>query len=146
VIVWANIQLCTDGDVAGYESSWPAQWTTDSDSWRAQAKIEIEDRLRHLFRERELVTEAPDVLDLVDNPAVLASAAACMTLHLCAKSNTINPPGDVWAYNAKFYEDKFNDEWERAADMIAFDADESGTIEESEKYQVNTGVRFGRGG
>lgn len=143
MIIWADISLCTDGDIIAKESSWP-QWTTDSDAWRAEAKSEIETRLRHLFRERELMTEATEVLDLIANPEVLTRAAAYMALHLCANSN-ITAPGDTWALKAKTYEEKFDPEFDRAVDMIQFDEDESGTIEESEKYQVTTGVRFGRG-
>lgn len=144
MITWASIVLCTDGDIVAYESSWP-QWTTDTDSWRAKAKAEIEKRLRHVLKERELLTDAAEVLDLIGNPAVLTDAACYMALHLCANNN-IMVPQDMWALKAKTYEDKFDAEFERAVTMLEFDADESGAIDDSEKYQISGAVRFGRGG
>jgi len=144
VTIWADTTLCTDGDIIGFESSWP-EWTTDADAWRAKSKAQIEKRLRFILRERELLTDATEVLDLIANPEVFQDAACYIALALCATNNTTHPQ-DAWAAKAKLYDDKFTDEFDRAVEMMAFDEDESGAIDDSEKYQVTGAVRFSRGG
>jgi hypothetical protein len=141
---WSTATLCTDADLLGFEATW-LEWTSDADAWRAKAKQQIEKRLRYLLRARELETAAAEVLDLILNPSVLRDAACYMTFALVAQSNMTHPQ-DAWAAKLKHYGELFMLEMDQAVEMIEFDADESGTIDDSEKYRLTGAVRFTRGG
>jgi hypothetical protein len=141
---WSAATLCTDADILGYESTW-LDWTNDTARWRAKAKAEIEIRLRHAMRDRELETDADDVLDLIANPEIFVRPACFFALALCAQNNTVQKD-DTWAFKSAHYEKQADEAMGLSMEMIEFDQDESGTIDDSEKYQVGTGVTFTRGG
>lgn len=141
---WAQTDLCSDADILGFESTW-LSWTQEPASWRAQAKAVIEEKLRYTLKDRELATQAADVLDLVGNTDALRHIACYKSIELCARSKITNG-ADVWSEKARYYDYKFEKEIGAAIEMLSFDADESGTIEDSEKYQVTGAIEFTRGG
>lgn len=141
---WSATTLCIDADLIDKETDWP-DWTTFGDTFRAEAKRQIEKALRFAYRKRELATDEADVLDLISNPEELKDAAVYKTLELVAQDNIV-VDGDRWTLKAKHYAKEFDKEWSRAVAMLHFDADESGTIEDEEKYTGRMGVRLSRGG
>jgi hypothetical protein len=141
---WAAAELCTDADILALEATW-LNWTKDTSKWRASAKSEIERKLRYILRQREIETDEPDVLNLIPNPDVFKAAATFKAIELCCVSN-ITISGDGWDAKAKHYKKEFDEEFEVATAMMSFDFDESGTIDDTEKYQVDSSVRFSRGG
>lgn len=141
---WSALELCGDSDVLALESNY-LNFTTNSSHWRASAKADIERRLRYNFRDRELATQASDVLDLISNPEVLKAAAACKTIELCARNN-IAMVGDAWSEKARIYGKEFDREFSEALGMIDFDENEDNAIDDSEKYNVKPGIRLTRGG
>lgn len=141
---WSLEVLCSDADIIAREATW-LNWTDDTQRWIASAKDAIERKLRHAFRDRELATSATDVLDLIGNPEVLKAAAVCKAIEMCCQSN-ITMVGDTWEAKMKYWARGFDDEFEMALGMIAFDTDESGAIDDTEKYQVSPGPTLTRGG
>jgi hypothetical protein len=142
---WSATDLCTDGDLIEYESKWP--WGDDHDSarYRNKAKEHIERKLRVTLAETELATEIADVLDLISNPEVLTPAACYLTFVRAAEDLTFGE-GDVYDQKKKHYQDEFDREFELSAALLHVDVDESGTIEDVEKYNVSIGPTFTRGG
>ena len=137
--------LCLDKDVIAIEGNALkyAEQFGDLQRWRDLAREDIEKRLRSILREKELETEADDVLDLILNYTVLEKAAAFLSLHY--QFSEMSTSGqDFWASKAVHYQDKFEKEWSIASGLLNFDTDESGTIEDSEKYNIRTGVKFSR--
>lgn len=142
---WSAAVLCRDSDLREYESSWP--WGDDHDSrrYRDKAKEHIERELRVALAELEVATDESDALDLVSNPEVLTPAACCLTFALAAEDN-VTGEGDGWTRKQRHYQDEFEKEFKLSVALLHTDTDESGTIEDTEKYNVGLGTEFTRGG
>ena len=141
---WSTAALCQDGDLINVESQC-LDWIPgdgSSDRYRTEAKRQIEARLRRVFKDIELVTDEADVLDLIESVTPLLTAAIFLTLHLLC--NDCSTGGDFFENKSALYLHKFNEEWPQAITMLNVDTDESGTIEDSEKYNVVSGVEFRR--
>ena len=146
---WSAIELCIDADLREFETD-VLQWTGAESSaakWRRKAKDLIDARLRLRFKQVEIDTDVDDVLDLIGNPEVLKDAACYRTLHLLA-NDISTAPGDLYAEKAAMYYGLFKEEIEIAVSMLHLDLDESGVIDDSEKYTgaQYTGVRLKMGG
>ena len=144
---WSALVLCNDTDLARFESN-VLEWVRSQGTakhWRDTAKRLIGNRLRSDLRDTELATDEADVLDLISNPEVLTDAASFLALNLIATDKMVHP-GDTWAAKAVAYQDKFDQEFPVAVSMLHVDKDESGAIDDTEKYNVTLGVRFTRGG
>jgi len=142
---WSDGVLCVDSDLEEYESN-IQEWVSNFGScekWRIKAKDEIEQRLRHGLRQIEIDTDEDDVLDLISSYDPLKNPACFMTLHLLCNDLSTNS-ADHWATKSEMYYRKFQDSWPIALGLIHLDIDESGTIEDDEKYNV-PGVTFVRG-
>jgi hypothetical protein len=142
---WGATELCTDADLRGYESSWP--WGDDHDSkrYRDSAKQHIERKLRVSLASIELATDEADVLDLISNPEVLTPAACYLTFVRAAED--LIPSGEsLYAYKRDRYQIEFDKEFTLSVALLHLDTDESGTIEDTEKYNVRIGPQFTRGG
>lgn len=144
---WSATDLCTDGDISRFESDFD-KWVQTRGSgkhWRDTAKELIGDRLRASLKDLELATDTGvEVLDFISNPEELKNAACYKTLQLVANDNVVNP-GDRWTQKAIYYSDLFDDIFDEAVKMLHIDQDESGTIEDSEKYSGSIDVKFQRG-
>lgn len=137
--------LCLDKDIIAIEGGvlGYAEQYGNLERWRDLAREDIEKRLRSILKEKELVTDAADVLDLIDNPEELEKSAAFLSLHY--QFSEMSTSGqDFWASKAVHYQDKFEKEWAISVGLLHFDLDESGTIEDSEKYSIRKDVRFSR--
>lgn len=146
-IDWTDTTLCIDADLAEFESD-VLQWTGDhavAEKWRRKAKEMIGQRLDLRLRDIELSTEIADVKDLIGNPEVLKDAACYLTLHLLA-NDVSHGQGDLYDRKAEMYFSKYEPELNRALQLVHVDTDESGTIEDSEKYGMPTGSEFKHGG
>ena len=141
---WSDVVLCTEADVLQWEANW-LDWTKNPQAWRAKAKDVLAQRLRVHLREQELATDAAEVLDLLGNPEVLKDPACMQTLALAAESNKL-APGDYWTEKAALYRGLFERELEQALAMLSVDIDESGDIDDTEKYTAVERVRLTRGG
>jgi len=142
---WSAAILCLDKDLVEWESQVLA-WARSEGSckkWRDKAKEVIEQKLRHALRQVELDTDEDDVLDLIADVTPLNHSACFMTLHLLANDKSIGS-GDQWSVKSEMYYRKFQDNWPQALGLISIDVDESGTLEDGEKYNVG-GVTFVRG-
>jgi hypothetical protein len=144
---WSATDLCSDGDILRFESDFN-DWVASRGSgqfWRDTAKELIADKLRASLIDTEMVTDETDVLDLISNPEVLKNVACYKTLQVVANDNVVNP-GDRWTQKAIYYSDLFDDGFDDAVAMLHIDLDESGTIEDSEKYRGSVDIKFERGG
>ncbi len=144
---WSDTDLCIDADLIEFETD-VLQWTGTEgggSKWRSKAKDMIGQRLDFSLKEIELGTEEADVKDLIDNPERLADAACYLSLHLLANDVTV-AQGDLYDRKAEMYLAKYENELPRAISLLAIDIDESGTIEDAEKYIVPTGVTLRHGG
>jgi hypothetical protein len=146
-IVWADTDLNLDRDLIEYETD-AVTWFGAQGSgakWRSTAKNTIAQRLRQNLKSIEVQTDASEVLDLIGNPEVLKPAACFLTLHLIA-FDRLTSTGDLWDRKAEVYYAKFEAEMATALALLELDLDESGTIEDSEKYAAPRGVTFKHGG
>jgi hypothetical protein len=146
-IDWTDTVLCIDADLQEFETDVLA-WTGGeavAGKWRAKAKDLIAQRLDLKLRSVEEATDAADVKDLIGNPEVLKDAACYLSLHLLA-NDISHGAGDMYDRKAEMYHAKYEAELERAMALVHLDLDESGTIEDSEKYTAPTGVTFKHGG
>lgn len=144
---WSAAVLCIDADLVEFETD-VVQWTgteASATKWRAKAKDLIGERIDFSFKEIELATDEDDVKDLISNPERLKDAACYLTLHLLANDISI-AQADLYDRKAEMYLAKFEDVFPRAVSMLHVDIDESGTIEDAEKYIAPTGVTFRHGG
>ena len=146
-IVWADVDLCIDADLAEFETG-VLQWTgalQGAKKWRDLAKDIIGQKLDLRFRTIEEATDAAEVKDLIGNPEVLKTAACYRTLHLIG-NDASHAPGDIYDRKAEMYLNLYDKAIEDAIALISVDKDESGTIEDSEKYGAPTGVTLKHGG
>lgn len=144
---WSTEILCIDADLMEFETD-VVQWTGTEGSavkWRSKAKDIIGERIDFSFKEIELATEIADVKDLISNPERLKDCACYLSLHLLANDISV-AQGDLYDRKAEMYMAKFEDALGRALSMLHVDVDESGTIEDAEKYIAPTGVTFKHGG
>ena len=147
MIVWADTTLCIDADLQEFETD-VLQWTSSqavTSKWRSKAKDLIGERLDLQLRDIETATDAADVKDLIGNPTVLKTSACYMTLHLLA-NDVSHAAGDLYDRKAEVYFGKYAKSIEDAIALLSIDLDESGTIEDSEKYAAPTGVTLKHGG
>lgn len=149
IITWSDVVLCTDADCINEELR-AAKWNNGEPltRWRDLAKDKLGERMRHMLRQRAVdmgldVTE--DILDHIYSYDPIRTAAVYMTFHVMCKNSTINP-GDLFDQKSRDYLSLFNDEWGRAVEMLHLDVDESGTIEDIERYNIVRGVTAKRGG
>lgn len=146
-IDWTTTVLCIDADLVEFETdvlAWTGQEAV-AKKWRAKAKDMIGLRLDLRLRDTEKATDIADVKDLIGNPSVLKDAACYLTLHLLA-NDVSHAEGDLYDRKAQMYWGKYEPELERALALLSIDTDESGTIEDSEKYGAPTGITFKHGG
>lgn len=146
-IDWSAIDLCLDADLREFETD-VLQWAGTEGSagkWRDKAKDLIGQRLDVRLKDVEIATDIADVKDLIGNPAVLKDAACYRTLHLLA-NDVSQAAGDLYDRKAEMYLHLYEEEMPIAASLLSIDLDESGTIEEHEKYAAPTGVRLKHGG
>lgn len=142
-MAWPS-DLCLDKDIIEIEGQalQHAENYGNLQRWRDLAREDIETRLRSILRAREIETEADNVLDLILNHEELEKAASFLSLHY--QFSEMSTGSDFWAIKAGHYQGKFDTEWGLAVGLLSFDLDESGTIEDSEKYNIRSGVRFSR--
>ena len=148
-IDWSAIELCVDGDLFEVETN-SVRWVSregDASIWRAKAKELIGNRLKITLNSIATAeaTTVDDVRDLIANPEELKIAAVYLTFHLIA-SDKMKAPGDFYDTKARQYYQMYEDELGRALQLINIDTDESGTIEDSEKYNTPTGATIRLGG
>ena len=142
---WSATALCEDADLIDFESdvlAWVQSTQGSAVKYRDKAKHIIGERLKHAFRQIEIDTEEDEVLDLIASVDPLKNAACYLTLHLICNDCSVG--GDHWAGKAEMYYQKYNDEMPYALGLLSIDLDESGTIEDVEKYNVS-GIEFQRG-
>lgn len=139
---WSAAELCQDGDLVNVESQCMDWVSGGAKRYRDEAKRQIGQRLHRIFKDIELATDEAEVLDLIESVEPLLTAAIFLTLHLLC--NDCSSGGDFYENKAALYLHKFDEEWPDALGMLNVDTDESGTIEDSEKYNVTTGVTFRR--
>jgi hypothetical protein len=142
---WSAATLCTDADLVEKEST-VLQWTRrqgDCKKWRDLAKEHIGDKLRFALKQVEIDTDADEVLDLIADYTVLKKVAVSYTLYLIA-NDVMTSPEDYYSAKAAHYLQLYRDEWDECAGMISLDTDEDGSISDSEKYNMRTGVKFNR--
>lgn len=146
ISTWSTTDLCLDKDLVAIEQN-VLKWCAPDGSaerWRAEAKRRIGEKLRRgLHAEQKAATES-EVLNLIENPEALLTAACFLTLHLIANDKMTHPQ-DYYAAKSVFYLGEFNSEWPGAKSDLNYDTDESGTISDSEKFNVRTGVEIERG-
>ena len=144
MITWADEELCTDSDMKALESN-VLTWTGPygaATKWRTEAKRQITQRLRVHFINIDLVTDAAEPLDLISSVEPFRYAATYLSLHLLCNDCSTGP--DQWAEKARLYLAKFEEEWPNALALLSVDLDESGAIDDSEQYNVSTGLKFKR--
>jgi hypothetical protein len=142
-MAWPS-DLCLDKDIIAIEAqalAYAEQYGS-LQRWRDLAREDIETRLRSMLREKEILTDAADVLDLVFNYEALEKAASFLSLHY--QFSEMSTGQDFWAVKAAHYQNKFDTEWPIAVGLLHFDLDESGTIDDTEKYTIKRDVRFSR--
>lgn len=142
---WGDAVLCRDKDLSEFETNvlrW-VQGRGSAEKWISKAKDLIAQKLRYSLRTVELATDEDDVLDLIADITPLKDAACYLSLHLIC--NDASTGADGWAQKAEMYWHKWEKEWPQALGLVSLDTDESGTLEDSEKYNVNTGVTLVRG-
>lgn len=150
IITWADETLCTDADCVNEETR-VTRWNNGESlkRWRDLAKDKIGERLRHLFRQRtvdmDIDIETDDILNHIYSYEPMRTAAVYMSIHLMCKNSTVNP-GDLYDQKSRDYWGLFTDEWPRAIEMLHMDIDQSGTIEDIEKFNVMRGITARRGG
>jgi len=143
---WSATDLCLDRDLKTLEGE-VLEWAKpegDCSKWRAKAKKQIGDKLRFALKSVELATEEAEVLDLIENPEELLDVACYKTLQLLC-NDRMTSPNDKYAAKTMYYKKLFDEEWGQAVSMLNVDTDESGDITDSEKYNMSTGVKLGRG-
>lgn len=142
---WGATALCQDKDLIEFESNVLA-WTRSkgtAQKWISKAKNLIAAKLRHSLRDVEIATDVDDVLDLIADVTPLLDTACYLSLHLLCNDCSVG--GDYFERMADMYWHKYSKELPLALGLVSLDIDESGTIEDSEKYNVKTGVTFVRG-
>jgi hypothetical protein len=143
---WSAAVLCTDEDLRSLETN-VLQWVAAEGSasyFRQSAKDQIEAELRQSFRNTDLETDSPDVLDLIADVTPLKYAAIYLTLHLVC--NNCSAGGDQWEKKAEMYWGKYKEALPGAIGMLSLDIDQSGVVDIGEKYYLTQGVRMTRGG
>lgn len=147
---WSAATLCLDTDCIAEETR-VLNWNDGEgmSKWRGQAKDNIGDRLRHMLRQQtvdmDIDIETDDILNHIMSYEPLRQLAVYMTIHLLSKNMIINP-GDLYDQKSRDYYSLFGDEWTRAVEMLHLDTDESGTIDNTEKFNVVRDIKFIRGG
>ena len=144
---WSATDLCIDADLVEFETD-VLQWTgqeAGAGKWRSKAKDMIGQRLDFTLKDVEIATDETDVKDLISNLDRLRDSACYLTLHLLANDVSV-AQGDLYDRKAVMYLGKYEDELPRALALLHVDTDESGTIEDSEKYNVESGVTLRHGG
>ena len=144
---WSATELCIDADLVVKETD-VLQWTGNqqgAQKWRDDAKEMIGHRLDFALKEIEIATDETDVKDLISNLGQLKNPAVYLSLHLLA-NDVSAAPGDLYDHKAQMYLGKYEDELPRAIALLHVDTDESGTIEDTEKYNAPTGVTLKLGG
>lgn len=142
MITWLDEILCIDSDLTDLESN-ALEWVNvkgGAAPYRATAKKIIEGRLRSHFREIDIQIIGGEVLDLIADVEPFRQAAAYLTLHLIC--NDCSSGGDLFADKGSMYWGKYAEEWPFALGRLNIDKDENGTIEDSEEYNFDPGVRF----
>lgn len=145
MITWSTITLCTDSDMTRFESS-AVTWAASKGGaahYRQTAKDLIEARLRLHFKALALRITGSEVLDLISSVGPLRDAAVFLSLHLLCNDCSV-AEGDLFDTKARMYWSKFQTEWPLCLGLVSVDEDESGAIDDSERYNVETGVRFVR--
>lgn len=143
---WSATTLCLDSDLIGHESR-VLSWSADEPGcrkWRDLAKEQIGNKLRFTLKDIELATDIDEVLDLISNPEELKTVACYLSLHLLA-NDCMKDTGDYYNAKAAFYLGQFDKEYSAAVSMLHVDTDEGGSIDDTEKYNVDTGVKMTRG-
>lgn len=144
---WSATDLCIDADLIEFESD-VLQWTgpeAGAGKWRSKAKDLIGQRLDFSLKDIELATDEADVKDLISNSARLKDSACYLSLHLLANDVSV-AQGDLYDRKAEMYLAKFENDYPRSVSLLHVDIDESGTIEDAEKYIAPTGVTLRLGG
>ena len=144
---WSATDLCIDADLVEFETD-VLQWVgqeAGAGKWRSKAKDMIGERLDFTLKDVEMATDETDVKDLISNLSRLKNAACYLTLHLLANDVSV-AQSDFYDRKAEMYLAKYEDELPRATALLHVDVDESGTIEDEEKYVVPTGITLRHGG
>lgn len=144
---WTDVELCIDADLVEFETN-VLQWTGArgvAKKWREKAKDIIGQKIDLRLRTIEIATDAAEVKDLLGNPEVFKDSACYRTLHLIANDASI-APGDLYDRKAEMYLGLYDQEIENALALLHIDTDESGTIEDEEKYNAPTGITLKHGG
>jgi hypothetical protein len=144
---WSATDLCIDADLVEFEGD-VLDWVGDEGSagkWRDKAKELIGERLDLHLRSIEIDTDTADVKDLVSNLGQLKNSACYLSLHLLAL-DVSHGAADMYDRKAEIYMSKYEAALQTALALLHVDTDESGTIEDSEKYGMPTGITLKHGG
>jgi hypothetical protein len=144
---WSTVELCVDSDLLEFETD-ALNWVGaegDAGVWRVKAKEMIGEKLDHTLKQIEIATDEAEVKDLIGNPEKLKNTACYLTLHLIANDKML-APGDLFDRKAEMYWGKYRDEYGLAVALLSIDLDESGAIDDTEKYVAPSGVTLKHGG
>lgn len=145
---WDAITLCTDADCLKEEQR-IIQWNDNRplNSYRDHAKEKIGIRLKSALQSEQVAMD----LDLDENIlnhlyplTALKTATVHLTIHLICRDLMVASQ-DLYDTKARDHYALYNEEIKRAMDSMHLDYDESGSIEDSEQFNVNTNTLLKRG-
>ena len=139
---WSEATLCTYTDVRSRYSrvgeltneSVTDDQNTEITSIIALAKIDIAKKLDVDLRKHKAYKdyEVTDIKDLVNNPEVLKEACVARTLERLFEDNEIDEDDYNFKKKIQFY-NEYNEMYNYGFQLIEFDIDESGEIEQDEE-------------